>query len=95
MFVVTLTYIADLTEIDAARDDHMAYLAEGYAAGAFLASGRQEPRVGGVILAQAKDRSELDAWIAKDPFHARGLATYDVVEFLPSQTAPGLEALLA
>jgi len=91
MFVVTLTYLAELDAIDEAMRRHVAYLKKGYAEGVFLASGRQVPRTGGVILAAAIERSELERRIQEDPFVSEGLAEAAIVEFTPSQTAKGLE----
>ncbi len=93
MFVVTLTYTADLSEIDAALPDHVAWLEEQYAAGVLVASGRRVPRVGGVLLATAADRGDLDRRLATDPFRRRGLAEYEVVEFVASKVADGLARL--
>ncbi|MEA2172258.1 MAG: hypothetical protein QOF76_5558 [Solirubrobacteraceae bacterium] len=94
MFVVTLTYVAELAEIDAAMGRHMTYLRKQYADGVFLVSGRQIPRVGGIIIAGGVSREDLDARLALDPFVAEGLAEVAVVEFNPSQTAPALKNLL-
>ena len=94
MFVVTLTYVADLAEIDAAMPRHMAYLRRQYEEGVFLVSGRQVPRVGGVIIATGLERSDLEERVAQDPFVAEGLAEASIVEFNASQTAPQLKGLL-
>lgn len=93
MFVVTLTYTAPLETIDELVPAHVGWLETHYAAGAFLASGRQVPRTGGVILARAADRAALDAILAEDPFALAAVATYQVTEFLPTMTAPELAAL--
>lgn len=93
MFIVTLTYIRPIEEIDALLPAHLDWLKRGYAAGVLVASGRKVPRDGGVILARAADRGALDALIAEDPFARGGVARYDVTEFTPTMTAPGLEAL--
>ena len=95
MYIATLTYLKPLEEIDALIDDHVAWLKRHYASGLFLASGRQVPRVGGVILARSGDRTELDRALATDPFVRHGAARVDVVEFAASMTARGLEALKA
>jgi uncharacterized protein YciI len=94
MFVITLTYAVPIEEIDALMPGHLEWLDRHYAAGTLLASGRRVPRTGGVILARVADRAELDAVIAEDPFAQAGAALYDVVEFTPTRTAPGLERLL-
>lgn len=93
MFIVTMTYTVPLEQIDALLPDHVAWLERNYAAGRFLASGRQVPRVGGVILAQAGSREELLAVLAEDPFQQAGVAELQVTEFLPTMTVPALEPL--
>lgn len=93
MFIVTLTYIRPLEELDALMPRHVAWLKKHYASGRFIASGRQVPRKGGVILARSGDRQELEAILAQDPFVKNGCARAEVVEFTPSMTAPGAEVL--
>lgn len=93
MFIVTLTYVRPLEELDALMDDHVAWLKTHYASGLFIASGRQAPRKGGVILARSGDRAALEAVLAEDPFTRHGAARADIVEFTPSMTAPGAEVL--
>lgn len=93
MFVVVLTYRADLARVDEALQDHIAWLDRQYADGVFLASGPRVPRVGGVILAGGLSREDLDRRLAEDPFQGLGLAEYAVTEFVASRTAPGLERL--
>jgi uncharacterized protein YciI len=64
MYVLSLTYIVDLDEVDRVRDDHMAWIAEQYAAGLFLISGAKVPRTGGLIVTRAMacdDRAEMNA----------------------------------
>ena len=93
MFIVTLTYLKPVEEIDALMHDHVEWLNKGYADGLFIASGRRVPRTGGVILARSGDAAGLDAFLAEDPFVIHGAARCDVVEFTPSMTAPGAEVL--
>lgn len=95
MFVVNLTYTAPLERIDACLEAHRAFLAEQYARGLFLMSGRKEPRDGGIIIAQAASRAELESALRDDPFHQAGVARYDVVEFVPTMTAEALAAFRA
>ena len=93
MFVLLLTYVRPLPEVDALMREHVAWLKEHYAAGRFVVSGRRVPRTGGVILARGDDRAEIEALAATDPFVRGGVATCEVVQFRASQTAPGLDAL--
>jgi len=92
MFILSLTYIAPLSEVDAHIGPHMAWVAGGYDNGTFLASGRKEPRTGGVILARG-DRAQIEALVATDPFVTAGVAAYEIIEVNLSRTAPGLETL--
>ena len=91
MFVLLLTYVKPLPEVDALMREHVAWLKEHYAAGRFVVSGRRIPRTGGVILARGDDRA-VEALAATDPFVRGGVATCEIVQFRPSQTAPGFDA---
>ncbi len=93
MFIVTLTYLKPVEEIDALMHDHVEWLKKGYDEGLFVASGRRVPRIGGVILARSGDEHALRENLARDPFVIHGAARCDVVEFAPSMTAPGAEVL--
>lgn len=93
MYVLTLTYLVGLEQVDRVRDAHMVWIGEQYEAGRFLASGAKVPRDGGVILARQMGREELDEVIASDPFTREGVAAYEVVEFRATSVAEGLEAL--
>jgi len=93
MFIIALTYVKPLEEIDALMPKHVAWLKRQYTAGLFIASGRQIPRVGGVILATSETREKLETVMKSDPFVERGLATFTMCEFAPSMTAAGAEVL--
>ena len=92
MFILTLTYIAPLEEVDRHAPAHIDWIKAGYASGVFLASGRKVPRTGGFILAKG-ERAEIEALVATDPFMVAGVTTYDVTEVAVSFTAAGLEQL--
>ncbi|MCX4918159.1 YciI family protein [Streptomyces sp. NBC_00687] len=91
MFVLELTYTAPLEAVDAVLEAHVAWLDQQYAAGSFLASGRKNPRDGGVVLAVAEDRARIEEITAGDPFVTAGVCAYRVTEFVATKTAPGLE----
>jgi uncharacterized protein YciI len=95
MFIIALTYTAPLARIDAYLAAHRAFLAEQYARGLFLMSGRKEPRDGGIIIAHAASRAELDTVLRDDPFHQAGVASYEITEFVPTMTAEALAAFRA
>jgi uncharacterized protein YciI len=93
MFVLLLSYIKPLEEVDALMRDHVAWLTRQYEAGRFVVSGRQIPRTGGVIVARGDDRREMEDIAAGDPFVTGGVATVEIVHFRASQVADGFDAL--
>jgi uncharacterized protein YciI len=95
MFIIELTYTADLARIDAAMRAHMQFVNAHYASGHFIVSGRKIPRDGGIIVAVGRDRAEIEAIAQQDPFVTKGLATARVVEFRVSQRADDAGARLA
>jgi uncharacterized protein YciI len=91
VFVLLLSYVRPVEEVDALMREHMAWLNEQYDAGRFVASGRQVPRTGGVIVARGDDRDEIERIAASDPFVTGGVATCEVIQFRASQSADGFD----
>jgi uncharacterized protein YciI len=92
MFVIELIYKAPLASIDASMPAHMRFLKKHYASGTFLMSGRKIPRDGGIIIAVANSKDQLEAIVRDDPFVARGLADVRLIEFRASQVADDMPA---
>jgi uncharacterized protein YciI len=88
MFIIELNYKAELSEIDARMRSHMTFLRKYYASGNFLVSGRKVPRDGGIIVATAASRADIEAIVQEDPFVKHGLADVRIIEFNDSQRAP-------
>lgn len=84
MFIAILTYKKPLEEVDRFLQAHREYLAEHYAAGDFIASGPQNPRIGGVIMMKADNRAAIDTIISQDPFNINDIADYHIIEFTPT-----------
>jgi len=95
MFIIELTYKADLSVIDAHMKAHVKFLKKHYAAGNFVISGRKIPRDGGIIVAVGDNRRRIEAIAAEDPFCAHGLAEFRVIEFRASQRADDLPRRIA
>jgi uncharacterized protein YciI len=91
MFVIELTYKADLAEIDAHMAAHVAFLKKYYASGNFLVSGRKIPRDGGIILAVGTSRAQIERIVEEDPFSRQGLADFRIIEFRASQRAGDIQ----
>jgi uncharacterized protein YciI len=94
MFIIQLTYVRPLAEVDQLLEDHKQFLTKHYEEGAFLLSGRRDPRTGGIILAQADSKEEIEKIIAEDPFNRHGLAEYSITEFKPTMANETLQPLL-
>ena len=90
-FIIEITYTATLPEIDRVLPAHRAFLQTGYDCGLLLLSGPQNPRTGGVLVARAASRAELEAFLRDDPYQAQGLATYRFLEFNPVKRQPLVE----
>ncbi len=95
LYLVVLTYLRPLAEVDAQLAAHRAYLTEHYRAGHFLLSGPQDPRRGGVILARAESREIVETWVAQDPFHRAGVASYEIIGWQPLLRAAEVPECLA
>ena len=91
MFLIELTYKADLAQIDAHMAAHVRFLKKYYASGHFLVSGRKVPRDGGIILAVGESRAQVESIAGEDPFFTRGLADFRVIEFRASQLADDIQ----
>jgi uncharacterized protein YciI len=94
MFIVELTYKVSLTKIDEFLNEHIDYLNTQYKLDNFIASGRKVPRNGGIILSKASSKEELLKILNDDPFKKFNLATYKIIEFIPSKTSKQLKYLI-
>ncbi|MFF4232791.1 YciI family protein [Streptomyces sp. NPDC001820] len=90
MFVLELTYTAPVERVDELLEAHVAWLDALYEEGVFIASGRKNPRDGGVILAVGDDRARIEQIAAADPFTVGGVCEYRITEFIATKTAPEL-----
>jgi len=95
MFVVNLNYIAPLEELDKHMTPHVKFLQKYYKLNVFIASGRKVPRTGGIILALAPSKEEVQKIMEEDPFFTHGLAEFTITEFLTSQTQPDFKSFLS
>lgn len=94
MFIINLNYIVPLEQLDAHMADHVKFLRTYYKKNVFVASGRKIPRTGGIILALAKSKTEVELIISEDPFYIHKLADFSITEFLTSQYHPEMKRLL-
>lgn len=94
MFILILKYIKPLEEVDKELKPHIQYLEKYYSLQKFICSGRRNPRIGGVILCNAKSEEEVQTIISEDPFYIKQIAEYEIVEFSPTKHADGFERFI-
>lgn len=94
MFIISLNYIVPNEAIDEYLDAHVQFLKAEYKAEHFVASGRKVPRIGGVIIANVKDKDEVLKIIEKDPFKINKLAEYEIIEVNLTMTCRELEFMM-
>jgi uncharacterized protein YciI len=83
MVIILGKYTKPLEVIDALLADHRIFLDRFYKNSKFICSGPQNPRVGGVIVANVGTVDEARQIIENDPFYINGAAEYQFIEFLP------------
>ena len=81
MFIFRLTYRKPLAEVEKYLQAHRDYLENFYKNGKFIASGPQEPRVGGIILCNTNDIEEAIKIYQSDPFYSNDIADYELIHF--------------
>jgi uncharacterized protein YciI len=92
VFLLMARYTKPIEEVDALLEEHKAWI--GRNADKILLTAREEPLIGGLILARADSVDEIWDMIRDDPFHAAGMSEYEVREYRPVRAAPGVEGLL-
>lgn len=88
MYVILLNYKVPLEIVDQHLSAHREFLAGCYSKDYFVVSGPRNPRDGGIIISQLRDRTLLDEIIHQDPFYCLGIADYQVLEFEPVKYHP-------
>src|SRR5690242_18696556 len=82
-FIVEIIYKWSLEEITQVVAEHRKFLQTGYDKGWLLLSGPLEPRTGGVIVARAPSRADLESFFQQDPYYLKNAAEHRIVEFNP------------
>lgn len=91
MYIVSLNYVKPIEDVEKHLEAHVAFLDKYYESGNFIASGRKNPRTGGVILCNAENKEALNDILSEDPFNVNAIAEYEVTEFFPNKFAEGFE----
>ncbi|WP_136668004.1 YciI family protein [Flavobacterium sp. H122] len=85
MFIVSLTYKKDISQVEKFIEAHIQFLDTYYSEKKFIFSGRKNPRTGGIILVRDSNRETLEEIIKQDPFYQNQIADYDITEFIPTK----------
>ena len=83
MIIILGKYTKPPEVIDALIVEHRKFLDDLYKESKFICSGPQDPRVGGVILANVESIDEAREIMKGDPFHINQAAEYQFIKFLP------------
>ena len=94
MFIIDLNYIVPVEELDKHMDAHVQYLQKYFDKKVFVTAGRKVPRTGGIILALADTKEDVQKIITEDPFYTHKLAEISITQFLTSRFHPDLKNLL-
>ncbi|HWD88559.1 MAG TPA: YciI family protein [Mucilaginibacter sp.] len=94
MFIIDIHYTAPLEEVDKHIDGHVAYLKKYSENNTFIISGRKVPRTGGILIANAASREEVEKIINEDPFYYNKVAEITITEFLHARHNSALDELL-
>jgi len=94
MFIINLTYVTEVEKVEQYLEQHKMFLNKHYKLGNFIISGAKKPRTGGVILSNIESKLSIEEIVNTDPFIINNIATYKIIEFLPSKTNKELSFLL-
>jgi uncharacterized protein YciI len=84
MVVITSKYLKPVEIIDALLLDHRNFLDAYFKQKKFICSGPQNPRTGGVIIANVSIEEAREI-MKRDPFVLNGVAEYQFIEFIPGK----------
>ena len=90
MFLIVISYIKSLDEIENHVNEHLKFLDTCYENNFFIFSGPKKTITkktinGGVIFSGLKSRVQLEEILKKDPLIFRKLAKYEIIEFEPTK----------
>lgn len=92
MFIIDIHYTAPLEEVDKHIEGHTAYLKKYIENGTFLVTGRKVPRTGGILIANAGSKEEVEKIITEDPFSM--VSEMTITEFTHARHNAALNELL-
>ncbi|MGF6907509.1 YciI family protein [Fusobacterium sp. PH5-44] len=96
MFIVNLSYMKSMSEVEKHLENHMKFIKDLFAKGQIICSGKKIPRTGGIIICSFTDINEAKSVLDRDPFIVHGVANYELIEFLPTSAMciDGIKSIL-
>ncbi len=94
MFIIHINYKKPLDIVDQYVNAHRTYMDAGYKKNYFVASGPKNPRTGGLIISNMKDKEELKNFLKNDPYNINQVADYIIEEFIPVKYHPDFAGFL-
>ena len=92
MFVLMARYTVPAEQVDTLLEEHKAWI--GANKDRILLTAREEPLIGGLILARGESIDAMWEMVRQDPFHTAGYSEYEIREYNPVRAAEGVEGLL-
>ena len=83
MFLIMISYKKPIEIVEQYTVAHRAFLSECYEKDYFVVSGPRNPRTGGILISQLKERQQVEDVIKSDPFFVNEIADYEIIEFIP------------
>lgn len=92
IFIAILKYSRPLDEVDALLPLHREFLKQLLDEGKLLLAGRQNPRIGGVMIVKNVSKEEFERILKKDPLSK--VYDYQIVEVIPSFCDEALKGII-
>lgn len=86
MFIIILRFSDNKANAGQYADGHKQWIEKGFADGAFLLTGSLQPHSGGVVIAQGKSLSDIQARVNQDPFVVEKVVDAEILELAPLRT---------
>ncbi|MBS1528337.1 MAG: GTP cyclohydrolase [Bacteroidetes bacterium] len=94
MFIIDIHYTAPLEEVEKHAEGHVAYLKKYIDNNTFIVTGRKVPPTGGILIANAASREEVEKIITEDTFYQHKVAEMTITEFRHARHNAALDGLL-
>ncbi|PWJ39958.1 YciI family protein [Sediminitomix flava] len=94
MIIIELTYKVAVEMADKYMSEHLEFINKQYELGNFIASGKKEPRTGGIILSNMESQSDLEKIMDEDPFKIHDITEFKFTKFIPSRTSEDFKFLI-